>query len=348
MKAVYLTGIGKLELRDIPAPRVQRGDDVLLRVDAVGVCGSDMHYFKDGRIGCQVVEFPWIVGHEFGATVVEAGPEVGGLRKGQFVAVDPLISCLDCDQCRAGRQHTCRRQVFMGCPGQMPGCMCEYVVMPARCCFPLPKGLTAVQAAISEPFSIALHARALGGVREGTSVAILGSGPIGLCVLAALKRGEPCETFVTDLLENRMAAAQRFGADHTYHAAGQDVVAAILEDQPLGMDTVFECAGKQETVDQAVHLLAPGGKLVLVGIPPEDRVSLDFNHLRRKEISVQCVRRQNECVGAALEMMRGGEVGLEALVTHHFRLEQSQQAFDLVANYRDGVVKAMIHVSEPA
>jgi L-iditol 2-dehydrogenase len=347
MKAVFLTGIGKLEMREIPAPQLQRPDDVLLRVEVVGVCGSDMHYFKEGRIGCQVVQFPWIVGHEFGGTIVEAGPEAGGRKKGQRVAVDPLVACGACDQCTGGRAHTCRSQIFMGCPGQMPGCMCEYVVMPARCCFPLPKSLTAQHAALSEPFSIALHARNLGQVQEGSSVAILGCGPIGLCVLAAIKRGEPCEVYATDLLDGRLEMARRFEADATYDAASQDVVQAILEEQPLGMQTVFECAGKPETIDQAIRLLAPGGRLVLVGIPPEDRISLDFNDLRRKELTVQCVRRQNECVEPALEMLDREEVRLDALVTHHFRLDQSQEAFDLVANYRDGVVKAMIHVGSP-
>lgn len=345
MKAVFLTGIGKLEVQDIPMPRLQHEDDVLLRVDVVGVCGSDMHYFKEGRIGSQVVQFPWIVGHEFGATVVEVGPAVGGLKEGQLVAVDPLISCQHCDQCHAGRSHTCRHQVFMGCPGQMPGCMCEYVVMPARCCFALPASMSAVDAALSEPFSIALHARNLAAAQEGQHVAILGCGPIGLSVLAALRASDPCEIYATDLLDYRLEVAQRLGADSTVNAATEDAAAALKESQPLGMDVVFECAGKQETIDQAVSILAPGGKLVLVGIPSQDRVSIDFNDLRRKELAVQSVRRQNECVEPAIEMLQSGEVDLSSLVTHHFDLGQSQQAFETVSAYRDGVVKAMIHVA---
>ena len=346
MKAVFLTEIGKLEMRDVPVPALAAPGDVLLRVDVVGVCGSDMHYFRAGRIGCQVVQFPWILGHEFGATVVQAGPETGGIKKGQLVAVDPLIACGKCDQCRSGRAHTCRDQRFMGCPGQLPGCMSEYVVMPAQCCWPMPRGLSAVQAALIEPFSIALHARNLGGVKEGMSVAILGAGPIGLAVLAALRADEPCDIYVTDLLDNRLEMAKKLQADATFNAAGQDVAGELNQCQPLGMDVVFECAGKGETIDQAVRMLAPGGKLVLVGIPADDRISIDFNDLRRKELSVRCVRRQNECIAPAIEMLQRNEVQLDPLVTHHFSLMQSQQAYDMAADYRDGVIKAMIHLAD--
>ncbi|MFB3892607.1 MAG: zinc-binding dehydrogenase [Phycisphaerae bacterium] len=345
MKAAFLTGIRKVEVRDVPAPGKPGAGEALLRVDVLGVCGSDMHYFKEGRIGTQVVEYPFIVGHEFAATVEAVGDQVGDLRKGRRVAVDPLVACGQCDQCRNGRVHTCRDQRFMGCPGQMSGAMAQYVVMPARCCFPIPDEMTAEQAALTEPFSIALHARNLARTPECASVAILGCGPIGLCVLAALKAADPCEVYATDLLDERLALAGRLGADWTGNAAAGDVLAAIKRTQPLGMDRVFECAGKQETIDQAVELLAPGGTLVLVGIPPFDRFSLDMNLFRRKELRLQCVRRQNECVQTAIDMLAEGKVNLDALVTHHFLLEQSQQAFDMVADYRDGVVKAMIQIS---
>ena len=346
MKAVYLSGIRQLSIGDLPEPKIENPDDVLLRVDVVGVCGSDMHYFKEGRIGCQVVEYPWIVGHELGATVWAVGPEVDGLAVGQKVAVDPLIACGKCDQCVFGRIHTCRDQKFLGCPGQLPGCMAQYIVMPARCCFPIPKKMTAQQAALTEPFAIALHARNLAKVEDGTQIAVLGCGPIGLCVMAALAEDGPHEIFATDLLDNRLEYAVRYGAEWTGNAGKIDVVKELSEVLPRGMDCVFECAGKQETIDQALQILTPGGTLVLVGIPPADRVSLDMNYLRRKELGVRCVRRQNECVEQAIEMVAGGKPELDNLVTHHFSLMESQRAFETVADYRDGVVKAMIQVSD--
>lgn len=344
MKAAVLTGIRSIEIREVPEPAMRGGDDVLLSVNVVGVCGSDMHYYRTGRIGQQVVKFPWLVGHEAAGTVLKVGPGAGDLRPGQRVAIEPLVACGRCDQCLAGRRHTCRKQVFLGVPDQLAGCLAERLVMPGRCCLPIPDGMTMDQAALVEPFAIGLYAQRRFGRPKGQNIAILGSGPIGLCVLSVLKAAGPCKVYVTDLLDGRLSVAARCGADWTLNAAGRDAVAAIGDLCPLGVDCVFECAGKQETLDQAARLLTPGGTLVMVGIPAGDRVSFDMNYLRRRELTLLNIRRQNECVRPAIEMLAGGQVNLDALVTHRFRLDQAQQAFDLVADYRDGVVKAMIDV----
>ena len=345
MKAAFLTGIGKVEVMDADMPAISKGDDVLLRVEVVGVCGSDLHYYRTGKIGDQVVKFPWLVGHEFGATVAEVGPDVTNLKVGAKVAVDPLIPCLKCDQCLSHREHTCRDQIFMGCPGELPGCLSEYLVMPARCCFEISEKLTLVDAAMSEPFSICLHAQKLSGQVDGAKIGILGAGPIGLGVLIAIRATTDCKSYVTDLLDERVALATKLGADWSGNAATGDVVAEIAAREPGGLDCVFECAGEQETLDQGLELLGPGGKLVIVGIPETDRISFDMGLLRRKELSVQNIRRQNECVKPALDMMSAGRVDLSPLVTHHFPLENAGEAFELVAGYRDGVIKAMIHMT---
>jgi L-iditol 2-dehydrogenase len=345
MKAIFLTDVRQVELRDEPEPDPPGPGELLLAVEAVGVCGSDMHYYRTGRIGSQIVQYPWRVGHEFGGRVLAAGEGVEGFSEGQRVAVDPLIVCGECDQCRAGREHTCRNQRFLGCPGQEPGCLAERVVMPARSCFPVPDGVTAEQAALVEPFSIGLYTQRLSGVADGAKLGVLGSGPIGLCVLAALQSAGRHAVYATDLLDDRLELARRYGAGWTANAGETDVVTAILEREPLGLDAVFECAGEQETLDQAVELLTPGGKLMIVGIPPDDRVSFDMNYMRRKELTIQNVRRQNDCVAPAVELLAGGAVDLDALVTHRFGIEQTKEAFDLVADYRDGAVKAMIHVT---
>jgi len=133
MKAQLLTGIRRMEMREVAQPEISRPNEVLLKIEAVGVCGSDVHYYETGRIGSQVVEFPYIVGHECAAVVAEVGSEVDTLKVGDPVAVDPLIACGQCDQCRAGRINTCRNQKFLGCPGQVQGCLSEYIVMPAEC-----------------------------------------------------------------------------------------------------------------------------------------------------------------------------------------------------------------------
>ena len=345
MKAAYLTALRTVEIRQTTDPVLERDDDVLIRVATVGVCGSDMHYYRTGRIGDQVVEYPWIVGHECAGTVEAVARGAEGLKVGDRVAVDPLIVCGRCDQCLAGRAHTCRDQVFLGCPGQIAGSLAEYIVMPARCCYPIPPGMTMTQATLVEPFSIGFHAaRRLGGDVAGKTAAVLGSGPIGLCVMLALKHGGAGKTYMTDLRDNRLALARTMGADWTGNAGADDVADDILRAEPPGVDLAFECAGEQETLDQCVEVLKPGGTLLVVGIPELDRISFAMDQMRRKELCVQNVRRQNECMTTAIELVASGLIDLDTMVTHNYTLEQTNEAFDVVADYRDNAVKAMIHL----
>ncbi|MCD6364924.1 MAG: alcohol dehydrogenase catalytic domain-containing protein [Planctomycetes bacterium] len=345
MKAVYLTGLSRMELRNAPRPQLSRPDDVLIKVAIVGVCGSDMHYYTAGRIGNNKVTYPFILGHEFAGTIEEVGPEAKGIEVGMRVAIDPLVACGKCDQCLGGRKHTCRNQQFVGSANQIPGALREYIVLPGECCFEIPDDVTMAQAALTEPFSIGLHAQHQGGDPAGASAAIIGSGPIGLSVLMALKNTGIGATFMTDLLDYRLDLARKCGADWTGNPDKQDVVADIIGIKPNGMDLAFECVGKQETLDHCVKVLKPGGLLVIVGIPEFDRISFSIDELRRKELRIHNVRRQNQCIAPAIEMVAGGAVDLDVLISHEFQLEESQKAFDLVANYQDNVVKAMIKVS---
>lgn len=347
MKAAFLTAIRRLEIRETPDPGRPGRGQVLLRVETVGVCGSDVHYYTTGRIGSQVVKFPERIGHECAGRVVETGEGVTGLRAGQRVAVDPLIPCGECDQCRAGREHTCRRQQFLGSPGQAPGALAEYLLMPARCCYPAPESMDASQAAMIEPFSIGLYAQRLAETQPGSKITILGSGPIGLCVLVACRAASKCTLYSTDLLPERLEAARRLGAAWTGNPQQTDIVAALRQLEPEGVDFAFECAGEQETLDEAVKILKPGGKLAMVGIPETDRITFDPHVLRRKEIQILSVRRQNHCTADAIEVVANRTVNLDSLVTHHFPLAEANAAHDLVARYADGVIKAMIHVSAP-
>lgn len=344
MKKVFLTGIRKMEVRSVRDPAIEAPDDVLIRLEAIGVCGSDLHYYRDGKIGAQVVQFPFAVGHECAGTVVTVGPKAAHLRAGQRVAIDPLVACGQCDQCLGGRENTCRHQKFLGCPGQIEGAMAEYLVMPERCAIPIPDNMTFEQAVMTEPFAIGLWAQRRAGDVAGKKIAILGCGPIGLCTLQAVKAAGPCTVIASDLLAERADLARATGADAIIHAASQDPLAAIARFAPTGVDIVFECAGEQATVDQAGAALTPGGTAVIIGIPAESRLSLDMNFYRRKELNVKNVRRQNGCVHDAIAMVAEKKVNLDPQITHHFTLDQSKDAFDLVADYRDGVVKAMIHV----
>ena len=343
MRAAYLTAPGRFELRSVPDPELQSPTDVRLTLSAVGVCGSDLHYWRTGRIGSQVLAAPWIMGHECAAVVESVGAGVRGLAPGDRVAVDPLIACGTCDQCRSGRANTCRKQRFLGCPNQQHGCMCDLLVMPAECCFKIPAHVSAGSAVMAEPFAIALHAQRLWGDPAGKAVGVLGAGPVGLCVVGALRLGQAGAITVTDRLGYRLDMASALGATSTHHAERSDVVREILQRYPRGLDAVFECSGEQAALDQAVEVLAPGGSLVVVGIPEVDRVSFDINAMRRKEIDILNVRRQNDCTQDAVDILASGALDLEPVVTHHFGLSESNAAYELVANYRDGVQKALIH-----
>jgi threonine dehydrogenase-like Zn-dependent dehydrogenase len=201
-----------------------------------------------------------------------------------------------------------------------------------------------VQAAVIEPLSIGLYAHRMAQMPPGAKIAILGSGPIGLCVLLASRAVCDCTVYATDLLDERLEMARRCGATWVGNPRRTDVVRAILELEPLGVDFVFECAGQQETLDQAIELLKPGGTVLIIGIPEVDRVNFSIHTLRRQEIRLENVRRQNQCMAAAIELVSNGAINLDQLVTHHFSFAETKQAFDLVADYRDGVVKAVVHV----
>lgn len=204
--------------------------------------------------------------------------------------------------------------------------------------------MTVEEAVLVEPLSIGVYAQRMSQVESGAKIAILGSGPIGLSVLLACRVAVDCKAYVTDLIPERLKLASQLGATCTGNPAQCDVVRTIRDAEPLGVDLVFECAGKQETVDQAVELLKPGGTLLIVGILEVDRISFPIHTLRRKELAIKNVRRQNQCTEPTIDLVASGKVNVAPLMTHHFSLQESQAAFDLVAGYRDGVVKALIHI----
>lgn len=343
MKAYKLTGIRRMEMMEVPQPEINDDHEVLIQMARVGVCGSDVHYYVTGQIGSQVVQYPFTVGHEGAGVVTAVGKAVTRVRPGDRIAVEPAMPCHRCDQCLAGRPHTCRKLRFLGCPGQSEGCLAEYLVMPEDSCFPIPEHMTLDEAALSEPLAIGVYAVKQSIPMTGARIGILGSGPIGLSVLLpALSQGAAA-VYMTDKLDSRLEVARRAGATWTGNPLSMDVVAAITTAEPLLLDVVFECAGEQETVDQALQLLKPGGKLMLIGIPPTlDKYGFSVDLMRRKEICIQNIRRQNHCCQAALDMIARRDFDVNIMQTHRFSFAETAKAFDLVAGYRDGVVKAMI------
>jgi L-iditol 2-dehydrogenase len=342
MQAMVLTGIRQMEMLELPMPAIKEATDVLIKMKVVGVCGSDVHYYTQGKIGSQIVQYPFPVGHEGAGEVIAVGPAVTSVKPGDRIAIEPAMPCWECDQCKAGRPHTCRKLRFLGCPGQADGCLAEYIVMPEKSCFRIADNLTYTEAAISEPLAIGLYAVNQSIPMKDATIGILGFGPIGMSVLLSARAKGAGKIFVTDLVDERLQIARECGAVWTGNAGKSDVVSEIRDKEPLLLDVVFECCGKQEAIDQAVELLKPGGKLMVIGIPEFDRWGFPVDQMRHKEICVQNVRRQNHSLVETLELMGTKKIDVGRMPTHRFSFSRTKEAFDLVTGYRDGVMKAMI------
>lgn len=339
---MMLTGIRQMEMKEVPTPAILNEGDVLIRMKTLGVCGSDIHYYVSGKIGSQVVKYPFTVGHEGSGEVEAVGKGVTRVEAGDRIAIEPAMPCWECDQCKAGRPHTCRNLRFLGCPGQAEGSLSEYIVMPETSCYRIPEQMSYDEAAISEPLAIGLYAVKQSIPMKGARVGILGFGPIGMSVMLSAQALGAKEVYVTDKIDDRLEIAKNSGARLTANPDKEDVVEQISAKVPELLDVVFECCGQQDAIDQAVDLLKPGGKLMIIGIPEFERWSFQVDTSRRKELCIQHVRRQNEAVQPALDMMAAGEISVAAMPTHRFSFERSKEAFDLVAAYGDGVMKAMI------
>ena len=337
-----LTGIRQMEMKEVPTPMIVNDTDVLIKMTTIGVCGSDIHYYTSGKIGSQVVKYPYPVGHEGAGIVEKVGSKVTHVKPGQRVAIEPAMSCGVCDQCKAGRPHTCRKLRFLGCPGQADGLLSEYIVMPEQCCLPLADGLSLDEAVISEPLAIGVYAVQQSIPMKGVTVGILGYGPIGMSVLLPAKAQGASRIYVSDKLDYRLNYAKRDGATMTINPDKEDIAAKIKEAEPLLLDVVFECAGQQSAVDNALDILKPGGRLMLIGIPEEAKYVLSTDKMRHKEATIVNVRRQNDCTHKALEMMEHKKFDARPMATHRFKFSDSKAAFDLVAGYNGGVMKAMI------
>ncbi len=342
MKSVLLTGIKKFEISDIPKPGIKKDDEVIIRIKTVGVCGSDIHYYTKGRIGSQIVEYPFTIGHEAAGIVEKTGKNVTKVKEGQRIAIDPAVSCGVCDQCKAGRENTCRKLMFLGCPGQLDGCLSEYIVMNEKSCFPITNSMTYEQATLSEPLAIGVYAVEKAMLSDKVNVAILGVGPIGMSVFYVLRTVNVGKVYVTDKLNERLDFSKKLNPNWTGNPDLLDITKEIKNLDPLMMDTVFECSGNPEAINQGIELLKPGGNLVIVGIPEVNEVSFPIHELRRKEITIINVRRQVHCTQKAIKLLQSGKINMDAMATHRFSMDEVEKAFELVANYSDGVMKAII------
>lgn len=339
MRSAVLSGPRRIELVEVPTPRPGPGE-VLVRLRAVGVCGSDVHYYADGRIGDAVVEYPFVLGHEPAGEVAAVGPGVEGLAAGDRVALEPAFPCGICPICRRGRPNCCPQVRFLGTP-PVGGVFEEYHLFQAEQCVPLPEGISFEAAACLEPMAVALHAVNLARLELGARVAVMGGGPIGILTAVAARLAGASFVALTEPIPERRALAAKFGVDLVLDPFAGDARAEIRRAAGT-IDAAFEAAGTQEAVDDATLVAGPGGTAVIIGIPAAERISLRAHDVRRKELKILMARRSNHTLEPAIRLMRAGRIDPGAIVTHRFPLDQLPRAMELAHAYEDGVLKAMV------
>lgn len=349
MWAARLYGARDIRVDRVPLPPPPQAGEVLLKVTVTSICGSDLHTYVDGRIGDTNVQSPLVLGHEFAGVIAAVGPDAHDgndepLTVGQRVAVDPAMPCGRCEFCEKGHPNLCRRLHFCGLwPDD--GSLREYMIMPARTCFPLPDSLNDIEGALLEPLGIGMHAVDLAKLKVGESVAILGGGPIGLMILEMARLSGADPIFVSEPLPWRAELARRYGATLVIdRQAGDPVQAVMAATRGRGVDVVFEAAWGAETVGQSVEMARLGGRVILVGIPSRDEVLMRASPARRKGLTIKFSRRMKHVYPRAIRLADQRRVNLMGMVTHRFLLQQTPQAFALNAEYQDHVVKAVIEV----
>ena len=325
MKSVRLYGTGDLRILEEPNPIVGEGEKSI-RVRAVGVCGSDLHWFSEGGIGDAKLEHPLVLGHEF----------AGVTEDGQRVAIDPAIPCGQCEFCGQGHPNLCENLLFAG-DGKTDGALREWVAWSEKSLFPIPDSISDADGAMLEPLGIAIHAVDLGKLKPGMSVGVFGCGPIGLLILQMAKLSGAAQIIATDKLSHRVETAKRFGASQAYFVEDQrgfeEMRAAVRE---RGVDVAFDAAGVQDAVDDAFAAVRPGGKVILAGIPDNDRTYFSASIARRKGLTIKLVRRMKHTYPRAIELVSKGLVDVRSLVSHCFPLEEAREAFR-VAERREGL-----------
>jgi L-iditol 2-dehydrogenase len=344
MKSACLTGLGKLELLEIPTPKIEAPDDVLVRVKSCGICGSDIHYYREGRIGDARCKYPHFMGHE-PSGVVEAAPKDSPFKAGDRVAIEPGHPCGECEWCKAELFNLCPKVRFLASPG-MPGAFQEHLVVKASQLFKIPDSISFDEAAVLEPLGVAYHIIAeLAELQFGETIAVFGAGPIGLLTLAFAKYSGASAAYITDPLDYRLEFAEAYaGADGTIDPSSFDVADSIMElTNGRGVDVAVDAAGTQQSIDHAMACAAIGGRTLLAGIPEVDIIEYDPHIIRRKELRIFNVRRSNKALEQCIPLIEEACMDLKPYTTHTFKLDQVAEAFDTVANHKDGVIKAMIN-----
>jgi L-iditol 2-dehydrogenase len=338
-----MTGIRKMEIREVPMPTAKSGQ-VVVKLEYVGICGSDVHYYEHGRIGSAIVNGDFILGHECAGVVTALGDGVRGLAVGDRVALEPGATCGECEYCKTGRYNLCPDVVFLATP-PVQGCFENYIAFPANLAFKLPDNISTKEGALVEPLAVGLEAAKTGGVTLGNSVTILGAGCIGLVSMLASKAFGAADVTVVDVIEKRLEKALELGATRVINAAKQDVEKEIMQATGgLGTDIVMETAGSVKTTQQAPFLVKRGGTLVLVGMPPEDIIAFNFAKLMGQVADIRTIFRYKNLYPTAIKALASGTIDVSGIVTHEYAFEDIAEAFRVNIDEKAGVVKIVIKI----
>ncbi len=338
-----MTDLDKMEIRDIEMPKAG-AKEVLVELEYVGICGSDVHYFHDGRCGDYKVEGDFMLGHECAGTVVALGEGVEHLKVGDKVALEPGITCGQCEFCKTGRYNLCPDVQFLATP-PVQGCYENYIAFPENMCFKLPDNISTKEGALVEPLSVGMHAANQGDVKLGDSVVILGAGCIGLVTLLACKAHGATDITVVDVIPKRLDYALKLGATRVINGREADAVGEVdkLTDG-AGGDKVFETAGSPITIQQTPYMVKNGGTIVLVGISAQEKIEYNFAKIMAKEARIESVFRYRNIYPQAIAAIADGIIDVSGIVTHEFDFDDIQEAFDCAINNKDDVVKAVIKI----
>lgn len=344
MKVAVMEGIGKIGFteRKIPVPK---DDEVLVKLEYVGICGSDLHYYETGAIGNYVVEPPFVLGHEPGGIVVEVGKNVKHLKVGDKVALEPGKTCGHCEFCREGKYNLCPDVIFFATP-PVDGVFQEYVAHDADLCFKLPENVSTLEGALIEPLAVGFHAAIQGDAHLGQKAVVMGSGCIGLVSMMALKARGVSEVYIVDIMDKRLEKAMELGATAVINGAKENVVERIKElTNGRGADLVIETAGTEITTRQAIDMARKGSNIVLVGYSKTGEMTLPMSLVLDKELTFKSVFRYRHIYPLAIDAVAAGKVNLKGIVTDVFSLEETQKAMDYSVNHKADIVKAVIKIS---
>ncbi len=342
MKVAYLKEAMKIVVKDDAKIPEISDDQVLVKMEYCGVCGSDVHFYKDGRVGDVAAPPDFVLGHEVAGEVVKIGAAVKNLKVGDKVALEPGYACGKCEYCKTGRYNLCPNVIFFADP-PVQGALKEYVAHPADMCFKLPENMSTEEGALVEPLAVGLHATALGGVGLGSDVLILGGGCIGLVTLLSAKARGASRIVVVDLYEKRLNMAKEMGATEVINAQKENVAERVEElFDGKGVDFVFETAGAIATIQQTPYYVKKGGTIVLVGMAAESMANYNFSQAMVKEITIKTVFRYRNLYPTAIAAISSGSIDVKKIVTNRFTFDESDLAFSTVVHDAQNVIKAVI------